>query len=103
MRVRFKVVDRIMKRFVQIVRWDDNFCKGILVLIKNVLMRIPMRCVVAGQTAQSSPRFSQQHHRKSSHTAVHSLAGRIRAIDHGLILRRGPSAAHGDEPERALA
>ena len=31
------------------------FCKGILVFIKNVLMRIPVCCVVTGQAAQTPP------------------------------------------------
>ena len=43
--------------FVQIVRWDHDFCKGILVFIKNVLMRIPVRCVVTGQAAQTHHRI----------------------------------------------
>lgn len=47
-RVRFEVVDGMVKCFIQIVRWDDDCCKGILVFIENVLMRIPMCCVVSG-------------------------------------------------------
>ena len=52
--VRFEVVDGMMKCCVQTVRWNDDFCNGILVFIQDVLMRIPMRCVVTGQAAQKS-------------------------------------------------
>jgi hypothetical protein len=40
-RVRFDVVDGIVKCFVQIVRWDDDFCKGILVLCSGLDPKCP--------------------------------------------------------------
>jgi len=49
--VRFEVVDGMMKCCVQTVRWNDDFCNGILVFIKNILIRIAMSRVVTGQAA----------------------------------------------------
>ena len=54
MGVRFEVVDGMMKCCVQTVRWNDDFCDGILFFIRNILIRIAMRRVVTGQAAQKS-------------------------------------------------
>ena len=49
MGVRFEVVDGMMKCCVQTVRWNDYFCDGILVFIKNILIRLATRFVATGR------------------------------------------------------
>ena len=46
--VRFQVVDGMLKYCAQTVRWNDDFCNGILFFIKNILLRIAMRFVLTG-------------------------------------------------------
>jgi hypothetical protein len=46
--VRFQVVDGMLKYCAQTVRWNDDFCNGILFFIKNILLRIAMRLVLTG-------------------------------------------------------